>query len=96
MATDPQIPPVPSNFGVRYVLWAAWWLFWSNAVSLLQTLQLIAVYLEGDPTDPASHPFVSRTALHWITLANGVLSIVLLQIKRKKPDLVPPPTKVNP
>jgi hypothetical protein len=45
-----ETPPVPTNFGWRYVLWASWWNFWHglrivlwfawrNAITILMLVQ---------------------------------------------------------
>ena len=78
---DP-IPPMPLNFGLRYVLWIAW----SNALTILMTLQAVFTMVTLDPT------LVDHAVAHYCLVASCVLGIVIAQLKRNNPP-GPPPTK---
>ncbi len=81
---DP-VPPVPSNFGPRYV---AWWL-WCNAITILQSAQGVFAGL-ALASDMFSH---NTVRVYMVT--NAVLSIIIAQVKKNNPPS-PPPTKGNP
>jgi hypothetical protein len=74
--------PVPAYFSFRYVIWLAW----TNALTILMTIQGIVAAITLDPT------LVSHGALHWYLIANAVLSVIIAQIKRNYPPS-PAPTK---
>ena len=80
MNTPDPIPPTPKDFGVRRALWAIWWTVWSNAISIMQTGQLILIYLQGN-----EEGLMSKADFHKVIAANAILSIILAQIKRAKP-----------
>jgi hypothetical protein len=82
--SDPD-PQMPRDFGWRYVAWLAW----SNAISILATLQAIFAAITLDPT------LVSHQAFHVISIANLVLLVVIAQLKKNNPPS-PPPTKQPP
>lgn len=83
----PEIPPMPTNFGMCYALWMLWWLVWKNAITILQTAQLIALYIQTQG-EQAAGGFVSPAMFHAIVAANTILSIILAQIKRTKPAIL--------
>jgi hypothetical protein len=70
--------PVPSYFGVRYVLW----FLWSNAITMLMLVQGAFTALTLDPT------LVSHTTFHWLLIGNAVICAALAQIKRNNPPPV--------
>lgn len=74
--------PVPAYFGLRYVLW----FMWSNAITLLMTLQVIVSTLALDPT------LLPDKVTHWMLIANAVLVAILAQIRRDRP---PPSRPLN-
>lgn len=82
---DEPDPPMPRDFGVRYILWMAW----CNAITILSVLQGIfaTLALAGD--------MFSHNTVRIYMVANAILSAVVAQIKRNKPP-GPPPTKPVP
>ena len=78
---DPHpVPPMPRDFGWRYILWVTW----CNALSILGTAQAILAMLALDPT------LVSAKSYHYITLANAILVVVVAQWKKNAPPGPPP------
>jgi hypothetical protein len=73
------MPPIPSNFGVRYVMW----FLWCNAITALMITQAAFATLTLDPT------LIPHNLTHWMLVGNAVLCAALAQIKRN----TPPPTK---
>jgi hypothetical protein len=76
--------PVPAYFTWRYILW----LTWSNAVTILATVQIFFQAITLDPT------LVDRTTAHWVAIANLALMAIISQVKKNNPP-GPPPTKGN-
>lgn len=81
---DP-FPPMPRDFGWRYILW----LIWCNALSILGTAQAILAMVALDPT------LVAAKTYHWVTLGNAILVVVIAQWKKNAPP-GPPPLKASP
>lgn len=77
-------PPMPRNFGWRWLLWVAW----CNAITILSALQAVFTALTSDPDST----LVSHRAFHIISVCNLVLVIVVAQVKKNSPP-PPPPTK---
>ena len=77
-----DIPPVPANFGLRYIGWA----IWTNLITILAVLQgiMAALMLDQD--------IFSHETFRYVVLANAVLTGAVAQIKRSNPP-GPPPTK---
>lgn len=73
-------PPIPANFGVKYVLW----FLWCHAITVLMIVQAVLSAITLDPT------LVSHEIFHWILIGNAVLCAVLAQINRKNPLAQPP------
>lgn len=82
-----ETPPVPSNFGWRYILWVSWWNFckgskvfwkfvWANAITVLSIISAIFAAITLDPT------VVAHNTFHYILIGQMVLTAVLAQIKR--------------
>jgi len=78
---DP-LPPMPPNFGWRYILW----FIWCNAITGLMLVQVVVTTVTLDPT------LVSHDTFHYLLIANAVICAVIAQIKRNNPPS-PPPTK---
>ena len=80
--------PVPAYFSVRYVLW----FMWSNAITLLMTLQTIVSALTLDQS------LFPDKVLHWMLIANAALVATLANIRRNgpPPSRPLPPTSENP
>jgi len=76
---DESIPPIPTNFGPRYI---AWWM-WCNAISLLASIQAVFAGITLDPT------LVDHQTFHVISICNLALIIVIAQVKKSNP---PPPS----
>jgi hypothetical protein len=77
---------MPSNFGLGYALRVTgWWLF-CNPITVLASLQGIFQAITLDPT------IVSHDAIHWISILNLALIVIIAQI-RKGNTLPPPPSK---
>jgi hypothetical protein len=74
--------PVPAYFSFRYVVW----LGWSNAITILATLQAVFATITLDPT------LMSPTAFHWCSIANLIFIVVVAQIKRNTAPSLPPTT----
>lgn len=87
---DP-LPPIPSNFGLRYVLW---WL-WCNAIQLASLLQgaFASILLVIEPMDPNVKPPVPRWVVLMVLLGNAILTGMIARTKRNNPP-PPPPVKV--
>jgi hypothetical protein len=83
MSSDPN-NTVPAYFSWRYLAW----LGWSNAISILATLQAIFAAITLDPT------LVSHETYHWITIFSLVLTVVVAQAKKNYPPS-PPPVKAT-
>lgn len=75
-----QPDPVPRDFGWRYVAWFAW----DNAVSILSTMQAVFQAVTLDPT------LVSHNTVHWLSIGNLVLIVLIAQIKKNSPHSPPP------
>jgi hypothetical protein len=82
-------PPIPKDFGWRYVLWSSWFYFWRglyitisylwvNAITVLSTVSAFFTAITLDPT------LVARTTLHYILIVNFSLTAILAQIDRSK------------
>lgn len=65
---------MPRYFGWRYI----WWLAYTNALTILATLQLIFLQFTMDDT-------LSRPVVHWLLSGANILGIVIAQIKRNHP-----------
>jgi hypothetical protein len=76
------IPPMPSNFSFRYVMWY----LWCNAITILMIAQSAFSALTLDPT------LVSHNTFHWILIGNSVLTATIAIAKKNNPP-GPPPTK---
>lgn len=74
--------PVPPYFGWRYIVWLAW----TNAISILGVVQAVFQAITLDAT------LVSHNTVHYLSIANLVLIVVIAQIKKNNPPS-PPPTK---
>ena len=78
--------PVPAYFTWRYLLW----LCWTNAITLLATLQgLFSILLLEAGEDPS---FLTHTQIRWIYFANAALLFIVAQAKKQNPP-GPPPMK---
>lgn len=88
-----ETPPVPPNFGWRYIVWVSWWNFckgfgvslrfiWSHAITILSVMSAIFAAITLDPT------IVDHNTFHYILIGQMVLTAVLAQIHRG-----PPPPK---
>jgi hypothetical protein len=85
---DPNpLPPIPANFGLRYI---AWWI-WCHMIFLLSIVQggLSAAMLVADsPKDPAN-PAAGTLFPHiWVVgfmLGNAILTAILSRVERKMP-----------
>jgi len=66
---------MPRFFGVRYILW----LGWTNALTILLTVQAIFLQLTLDPES------LSRVWVHRLLQAANIIGIVVAQIKRNAP-----------
>ena len=75
-----DIPPIPTNFGIKYIVVNILWWCWCNAVTVLSSIQGILLAFTLDPT------LVDRTVLHWILITLTVLNVILAQINRKRPE----------
>ena len=75
--------PVPSYFGLRYIVW----LIWTNLVTIIAIVQGTFAVLALSSEDMFSH-----TTVRWFMVASAVLSAVIAQIKKNVPPS-PPPTK---
>jgi hypothetical protein len=84
-------PPIPKDFGFRYIAWYAW----ANAITILMILQAIFAALlliadnPADPEHPLTGPLIPHTVSRGIILANAILCAVLAQIKRSPPTKGP-------
>jgi hypothetical protein len=92
---DDGLPPIPPNFGWRYILWVAWWNFyrgsglvitfaWRNAITILSITSAIFAAITLDPT------IVDHDTFHYILIAQMVLTAILAQIKRSPYPPLPP------
>jgi hypothetical protein len=72
-------PPMPANFGFKYIMW----FLWSNAITILMTVQAGFTALTLDPT------LIGHVTFHWILISNAVIVAALANIKRNSP----PPEK---
>jgi hypothetical protein len=97
MNEEQEPPPIPTNFGFRYVLWVAWWnlyrgtgltltFIWANAITILSIVSAIFAAMTLDPT------IVDHETFHYILIGQMVLTAILAQIKRQ-PSPPPPPSK---
>jgi len=86
----PELPPMPRDFGWRYIGWLAW----SNSITILSALQGIFASVLLVAEDP-QHPLLSHDAFRLVILGNAILTGLVAQIKRNNPP-GPPPTKVAP
>jgi hypothetical protein len=68
---------MPKDFGIKWIVW----LMYTNAVSIIMTLQLIFLYLSADNSIPQQY-------VHWCLGVANILGIVVAQIKNRFP--VPP------
>lgn len=74
---------MPRDFGFRYIAWLAW----SNAITVLGTLQaIVSLLVMGDKSLFTDNQF------HELLFANAVLTIIVAQLKKNNPP-GPPPTK---
>jgi hypothetical protein len=64
-------PPMPKDWGFRYI----GWLLYTNALSIVMTVQLIFLQFTMDST-------LSRPTVHWLLSGVNVLGIIIAQIKR--------------
>ena len=81
MSPSPNdLPPIPSNWGWRYLTW----FIWCNAISILGTLQAVFTAITLDPT------LVSHTAFHVISICNLVALVIIAQVKKNYPPSAPP------
>ena len=74
---------MPRDFGWRYVAWLAW----SNAISVLGTIQAVLAVIVLDPDIALDH-----VLFHRISLANAIAVVLVAQLKKNNPP-GPPPTK---
>lgn len=72
--------PVPAYFSLRYVMW----LMWTNALTILMTLQGIFTGLTLD------EKYMSQAAAHGCLLISFVLGVIVAQIKKNHPPGEPP------
>jgi hypothetical protein len=77
-----RVKRMPRSFGWRYILWLAW----SNALTILLSIQAIFLQLTIDSEIP-------RVWTHHLLTAADVLGIVAAQIKRNVPPGPPPRRK---
>ena len=75
-----EIPPLPPDFGLRYVLW----FIWCNAITGLMIVQAIFASITLDPT------LVPHNIFHYILLGNACLCAIIAQVKRNNPPPPPP------
>ena len=68
--------PVPKYFSMRYI----WWVIYSNAITILATIQLIFQGLTLDPT------MLDHKTVHWVDIFNMVLMIIVAQAKKNDPS----------
>ncbi len=81
MNSPDPMPPIPANFGFKYV---AWWV-WCHAIFLLSMAQIVlAAALLALDSDPAN-PLVPHNVYRWIVFGNAVATTVLAKIERKMP-----------
>jgi len=94
---EEETPPVPPNFGLRYIWWVSWWNFcrglrvtlvfiWAHAITILSILSSIFAAITLDPT------VVAHDVFHYILIGQMILIAILAQIKRS-PTPPPPPSK---
>lgn len=82
-----EVPPMPADFGFRYLLWLAW----TSKVTLILTIQQIL--LLATLPDP-SNPGPARPWLHWVLFAANCAGIIGAQLARSaNPPVFTPPTK---
>jgi hypothetical protein len=75
---DP-VPTMPSDFGLRYVLWIAWRWVYYNPLTILSVAQGVIFQLALD-----------NPAVHWIGTAASVSGIVIAQIRNRGKDYTVP------
>jgi len=91
-------PPIPTNFGLRYILWVAWWNFyrgtgitlsfiWAHAITILSIISAIFAAITLDPT------VVDHDVFHYILIGQMVLTAILAQINRRPSPPIPPTSK---
>lgn len=91
MSTPDPTPPMPPDFGIRYVLW----FIWCNSITLLQVIQTATATLLVASDPDAPNPLIPHTVLKVVVLSNAVLTGIIAQVKRNNPP-GPPPTKQAP
>ena len=72
--------PVPAYFSWRYIIW----LSWSNAVTILGTIQAIFQAITIDQT------LVDHTTAHIISIINLAIMVIIAQMKKNNPPGDPP------
>ena len=78
-------PPMPRDFGLRYMIWIAW----TNKLTILMALQALFTAVTLDPT------LVNHQVAHWCLIVANVLGIVGAQYSRRNP-IPPPPVQGQP
>lgn len=71
--------PMPSNFGLKYIFWMACRWVYFNPLTILLTLQDIAIQL-----------VVDYPAWRWLGTASGILGIVIAQMRNVSKDYTIP------
>jgi hypothetical protein len=78
---DDDLPPIPSNFGFKYILWY----LWLNSITILMIVQAVFTALTLDPD------IVSHNTFHYILIGNAVATAIVAQVKKNNPPSPPPP-----